>query len=113
VETLPVKSDEKWAKAVNAALSTLKSYFGDRLTDVILFGSYARGDQDAESDVDLLAVTNGPAGGDRDFIVELEADTVLEYGVVLSIHLINPSAAPTVEMEPFVINARREGTKVL
>lgn len=113
METVIKKSDEKWVKAVNAALTALKRYFGDQLADVILFGSYGRGDQDAESDVDLLAVINGPADGDRDFVVELEADTVLEYGVVLSIHLINPSASPTVEMEPFVINARREGTKVL
>jgi len=113
VETALGKSNEKCAKAVNAALESLKGYFGGRLSDVILFGSYARGDHDPESDVDLLAVINGPADGDRDFVVELEAAIILEYGVVLSIHVINPSASPTIEMEPFVINARREGTKVL
>lgn len=31
-----------------------KSLFGDRLGSVILYGSYARGDYDEESDIDVM-----------------------------------------------------------
>lgn len=43
-------------KIVNAAKKTL----GDKLEKVILFGSYARGDFDAESDVDLFVLADVP-----------------------------------------------------
>lgn len=37
---------------------------------VILFGSHARGDADADSDVDLIVVESAPFGEDRDRHVE-------------------------------------------
>lgn len=39
-----------------AAAADLRSLYGDRLCDVVLFGSHARGDADRESDLDLLVV---------------------------------------------------------
>jgi predicted nucleotidyltransferase len=35
-----------------------KSVFGDSLCDVILFDSYARGDYDEESDIDIILVAD-------------------------------------------------------
>jgi len=37
----------------------LAELYGDRLAGVVLFGSCARGEEDAESDVDLLVLLNG------------------------------------------------------
>lgn len=36
----------------------LREKFGDSIVKVILFGSHARGDYSAESDIDLLVVVN-------------------------------------------------------
>lgn len=36
----------------------IRTLYGDRLDKVILFGSYARGEQHEESDVDFLVVLN-------------------------------------------------------
>lgn len=36
----------------------IRALYGDRLDKVILFGSYARGEQHEESDVDFLVVLN-------------------------------------------------------
>ena len=37
----------------------IKAWYGPRLDRVVLFGSCARGDDSAESDIDLLVVLNG------------------------------------------------------
>jgi predicted nucleotidyltransferase len=42
--------------ASNEYKSGLETLYGDRLRGVYLFSSYARGEQDAESDVDILIV---------------------------------------------------------
>ena len=36
----------------------VKKLFGDKLKDVILYGSYARGDYNAESDVDVMIIAD-------------------------------------------------------
>ncbi len=52
---------------------------------VILFGSKARGEDDAESDIDLLILTSRvPGSQDRDAAVDALFDLQLELGVVLS-----------------------------
>ena len=40
--------------------SGLQSIFGNELEQLLLYGSYARGEQDSESDIDLLALVNMP-----------------------------------------------------
>jgi len=40
-------------------LACYKEVFGGALQRVILFGSYARGDYDQESDIDYTAIVNG------------------------------------------------------
>lgn len=42
--------------AIKLFKEKLKSIYGDRLVDVILYGSYARGDQGEGSDIDLLVL---------------------------------------------------------
>lgn len=36
----------------------MQQIYGDRLAQIVLFGSYARGDYNAESDIDYLVVLN-------------------------------------------------------
>ncbi len=46
------------AKVNRDVTDIMKRHYGDRLAKIILFGSYARGDFDEESDVDYLIVLN-------------------------------------------------------
>lgn len=72
----------------------LKERYGDRIDRIVLFGSVARGDEEEESDVDLLVVTRG----DRLALQwDLAAESVrflLETGV-----LVVPQAFTPAEME--------------
>lgn len=43
---------------LKSLIERLKEHFGDDLDRIVLFGSYARGDQWAESDIDLFVVVS-------------------------------------------------------
>jgi len=64
--------------------------FDDALKSVILFGSYARGDYDGESDIDIMLLVDMPAGelaAYRKPMIELSTDMDLQHGVFTSIKL--------------------------
>lgn len=66
----------------------LQVIYGDQLASLILFGSYARGDFQAESDVDFAIVLKDPATRTTAEIFRLaplSAELSLKHGVVVSI----------------------------
>jgi len=46
--------------------AALEDLYGDRLAQLVLYGSQARGDAHAESDVDVLVVLEGPVEPGRE-----------------------------------------------
>jgi len=67
-----------------------KEVLGDRLEKVLLFGSYARGDYDDESDIDIFVLADirlDEARGIGSKIGRLIGWLELEYDVVISIHV--------------------------
>jgi len=48
--------NEKLQNIMNIFAAECKALFGGKLCDLRLFGSYARGDYDEESDIDILIV---------------------------------------------------------
>lgn len=53
------KVPESIARLAAEFADGIRTLYGDRLDKVILFGSYARGEQHEESDVDFLVVLEG------------------------------------------------------
>ena len=69
-----------------AVLRNFKARVSNRVTldKVILFGSRARGDAAADSDLDVLVVTEGPADeASRDWISDCAWDAGFEAGLVI------------------------------
>lgn len=70
-------------RAIEAASSLLRDRFP--VTQVVLFGSKARGGSDQESDIDLLVLTTRPlAWHEQARIVHALYPLQLEHGVVFS-----------------------------
>jgi len=44
-------------EAINRYISRIKDIYGNSICQVVLFGSYARGEAGPESDVDLMVIT--------------------------------------------------------
>ncbi len=65
----------------------LKSLFGDKLSKVIVYGSYARGDYDNNSDIDvmiLVRLTEEEIKQYMNFVSDCAFEYLMEYGVDIS-----------------------------
>jgi predicted nucleotidyltransferase len=84
--------------------------YGERLKDVILYGSWARGEGTEESDIDLLILLEGKVipGREIDRMIDIITEINLKYGVLLSVHPISEADYTTIK-SPLLINVRREG----
>jgi predicted nucleotidyltransferase len=95
---------------LRAALGDL---YGDRLVRLVLYGSQARGDTHAESDVDVLVVLDGDVQPGREIrrMSDVRTRLGLQYGKALSLLPVSNDAYEQ-ESSRWVANARREGRSV-
>lgn len=69
------------------AVVRCKELFGDKLRDAYLYGSYARGDYDDESDIDILVTvdeTPEEVAAFRRKVSEINSDLGLEHDILVS-----------------------------
>ena len=96
---------------------TYHEVYGDRVVKVLLYGSYARGENTDDSDIDIVAIVND----DRKDIQEslksvwdVSSELELKYDVILS-----PTAIPLEEFEaykddlPYYHNIITEGVEIV
>ena len=80
---MPNNVNEEIQKFINE----VKKILGDRLKKVILYGSYARGDYNKKSDVDIMILTDlsfEEIEGYRDKISDAAFEIELKTGIILS-----------------------------
>jgi uncharacterized protein len=90
-----------------------EAFYGERLVQILLFGSQARGDATSGSDIDVLIVLQGPVnpGDEITRTSTLTASLSLQYDVVISRVFVS-DAQFTDEQSPLLLNVRREGILV-
>jgi predicted nucleotidyltransferase len=99
---------------INQINSQLKKKFKEKLNKIILFGSYARGDYDNESDIDILVlVEDVELKKYNDEIVDFEVDLTIKYGILPSIILRNTHYFnENKEVIPFLRSVEKEGVEI-
>ena len=97
--------------ALTELISWLQDTWSDCITHVWLFGSKARGDSDAESDIDLLIVGRDADDVLREAVAETAYKLSLKHGVLLCEHVLSGwrFAQMRARQEPLYRNISRDG----
>ncbi len=104
---------EKLNEILSELHERLREHYGDRLVDVVLYGSQARGDAVEGSDIDVMIVLRG----DFNYWEEIQqtgefiAALSLKYDTVVSRVFVGDEKFRR-EQSPLLINVRREGVAV-
>ena len=118
-----IKSEWIWQKGVDTMgnmrdiilkfSQQVKNILGDKLKKVILYGSYARGDYRADSDIDIMlltTLTDKEIGKVETEIFDIAFDFLMDYGVDISVIIKNEEHFNYwLGALPFYDNVQREG----
>ena len=106
-----LNENKELMKTISDMVLQLRSIYGELLSEVVLYGSYARGTQTEESDVDIAVILlNKPSKSVTDAMINCVSTHELECGKVLSV--IDISAEKFnywKDTMPFYKNIRKEG----
>lgn len=87
----------------------VEKLYGQRLKSIVLYGSWARGDANEDSDIDVLVVLEGNVipGKEIDRMIDVIMETSLKHDVLILVYPISEQdySATT---SPLLINVRRE-----
>lgn len=98
------------AELLNRLTTALKELYGERYRGLVLYGSYARGEADEGSDVDVLLLLEGEVDTVRELLRTEEAEWPLSLETGYTVSLLPMSAkAYRASEQPFLRNARKEG----
>lgn len=101
---------------LNEVKNASQQLYGDKLDRIILYGSYARGDNTEESDIDVMIILNCDADeirGLRGATAEMASDISLEREVFLSVLLRDKKCfEDNLGFLPFYQNIEKEGVAV-
>ncbi|WP_199247985.1 nucleotidyltransferase domain-containing protein [[Phormidium] sp. ETS-05] len=95
---------------LNSLKQDLTALYRERLLHLTLFGSQARGDEEPESDIDVLVVLKAPVNPGEEIkrTGKIVADLSLHYDVVISCLFMDETDYQT-RNNALLRNIRREG----
>lgn len=105
--------NKKFNIIIEEVTSSMKSIYGDKLKEILLYGSYARGDYDKESDIDLMVLVDEEEKELKEYEEELNniiSDIGYKYMIVLSlVDLSFNKFNYWVDVVPYYKNVRNQG----
>lgn len=109
-------SQEQLSEIAVVIAEETKKILGDKLDTIILYGSYARGDYDAESDIDIMVriiCARDELAFYRKVFNRLAGRLSIDNDISVFITLVDsPSFEKYKSHLPFYENVEREGVKI-
>ena len=105
--------DDRLKQILAELRAILETAYGERLVNLVLFGSQARGDAEEGADIDVMVVLKGPVNSYEE--IERTGDAVsalcLKHEVVISCVFMDGERFET-RQGPLLRNIRREGVRI-
>lgn len=102
----------EFKKMIKEFKEELKEVLGEKFMDLILFGSYARGDFSTDSDIDLLLIVKERLSSEeKERVSSICATFSLKYDIVISC-FDYPYDVFNRYNTPFLLNVKDEGVKI-
>ena len=117
VEVLSMPRKRRIPRSLQEALAELKAhlqdFYGTRLVSVTLYGPYARGDGDRDSDIDVVVALKGCTDpvAERARLNEILVELDLKHDTLISVAVTDIEDLKC-RRTRFIINVRREGVRV-
>jgi hypothetical protein len=113
-DLVPAEDPGEGLRIAEVAARQLKAAYGARLRQVVLFGSWVRGEAHEESDVDLIVVLDHieNRARERDRLVEVLYDLEVDSHRAIEAFPVGEADAQS-GARPFVAAALRDGTPLL
>jgi predicted nucleotidyltransferase len=109
-------TENQIAMITSEVAKAAKAELGDRLCDVILYGSYARGEGKDWSDIDLMILVDADdteANHIKKVLVDRIWDLMYETNLLLSVMVVSASRYEQYKsVLPFYSNVERDGQSV-
>jgi len=107
------KIPKKVEQVLAEAKSCLETIYAGRIKELLLFGSYARGDFRPGSDIDLLLLLDGipQSVAEKERCLDVVCELSLRYDTVLSVIPMDFETYNT-KKTPLILNVHREGWRL-
>jgi len=100
----------------NELTQNTKHIFGDKLRKIILYGSYARGDYNEGSDLDIMVLADFDESEKSELeiqICKIASDASLDHDITICMFLNNESLfSSRLHISPFYRNVMAEGVEI-
>jgi predicted nucleotidyltransferase len=105
--------DERIIQLVNQVKSHLITIYGEKIREVILYGSHVRGEPTKDSDIDILVLIDNSIDPFevRRSLSDLLFDILLEEGELISVVVLPEDLFENYNY-PFMLNVKKEGVRV-
>lgn len=102
--------NDKIARVLEELKAKLRRIYGNRLKNLILYGSWARGDATEDSGIDMIVVLEGDVSPGREIerMIDAVTDMLLDHSELVSVYPVSEDDYERVN-SPLLMNARREG----
>lgn len=105
--------DERITQLVNQVKNHLITTYGEKIREVILYGSHVRGEPTKDSDIDILVLIDDSIDPFevRRSLSDLLFDILLEEGELISVVVLPEDFFENYNY-PFMLNVKKEGVRV-
>lgn len=116
MKNLETIKDKQLLNILRDVKHEIRQLLGDKLKALILYGSYARNEQDPESDIDIMILVDDSEDGLRDFrysIADVMGELTIKYGKLISLAEVTYNRfVDFLEVLPFYKNINEEGVEI-